>query len=101
MKNKTDLSWFNVRAVTVVDHPELRNDSYAPVKPGHVIVNNAKYTSRRAAVAFFQELLAGEWDFGSEYVRSVEVTEHFPHTFKPARTVRARVERDPRATKAA
>jgi hypothetical protein len=87
-----EFSWFVVRWVTVVDHPELRNESLPSVKPGHVIVNSPRFETRREAVAFFNDIVAGEYDCDSEYVRSVDVSEHFPRT--GSRTVRKRVERD-------
>ena len=84
---------FRVTSVVEVDHPERRNESYAPVRAGHRITNRAYFEDQGAATRFADRLLAGEDDFASEYVAVVYVDQLAPDSDAIVRTVRKRVER--------
>jgi hypothetical protein len=61
-----------VSYVVTVDHPELRNDSFRPVPAGKKLASTDRFTSQKAAQRRYGELIAGEDDFGSEYVSSAQ-----------------------------
>lgn len=61
---------YRVVSTTTVDHPEKRNDSYRPVPAGTKVQDTHTFTKMGAAMRWYRELLAGESDFGSEYISS-------------------------------
>lgn len=82
----------------VVDRPELRDRTYPKVRPGVVIPNRKSCATQREALSLREQLLTGEWDFCSEYVRDVEVVAANPLTggVSGGRTVRQKVQRTSR-----
>lgn len=62
-----------VRIRTTVDAPERRGDSYPKVSPGHHCNWTMTFDKQRGAVALYRDVLAGEYDFGSEFVSLVVV----------------------------
>lgn len=82
---------YEVEFFTLVDHPEKRNASYRPVEPGTLIRTVWKYTTQSRAVAEFDSICRGDYDFGSEYVMKVRVLAERPHA--SPRLVRKWVER--------
>ena len=64
---------YEVRFTIVVDHPEKRDSSYAPVEPGTRSHQVWSYDSQADAARVGDSILRGEWDFGSEYVASLQV----------------------------
>lgn len=57
-----------------VDRPDLRNSTYPTVEAGRRIDASFNVASHRAAIAAFNDVLAGAWDFASEYAVAVSVT---------------------------
>jgi hypothetical protein len=78
----------------VVDHPERRDDSFAPVPAGHRVATHFSYRGQGGAVRDYAAMLAGGYDFSSEYVTRVELIQHMPNGSK--RVVRALRQRDGR-----
>ena len=64
---------FVVAYCTKVDHPELRDASYPIVPAGRLLPTRLSFATQGAAVRFAESLMAGEEDFGSEFVISVQV----------------------------
>lgn len=62
-----------VRWCVTVDHPEMRNDSFAPVKAGTKVPSKRFTASRADALACFDGLVRGGDNFASEYVSSASV----------------------------
>lgn len=63
----------------VIDHPELRSPSMdKSIPPGKVQWTRWNYSSQKAAVSDYEGMLAGEFDFASEFIRSVEVIKMNP-----------------------
>lgn len=61
-----------------VDHPEKRDASFRRRTDPHTVVFERLFENRNHALAFAREILAGEWDFASEYVRQVSASEVRP-----------------------
>jgi hypothetical protein len=78
---------------TIVDHPEKRDASYPKVSPGHVINSTKDFHKQRSAITLYNELLGGEWDFGSEYVNTAAVTRYYLDSYRRD-NVRAQLRRD-------
>jgi len=70
---------YHVLASIKIDHPELRGPSYAEVAPGTSSPFNHLGLSHRAAVALYEDIRAGAYDFGSEFVREVWVVRETAH----------------------
>ena len=66
-------SFYRVVITTIVDRPELRDDSYRPVKAGTTVRYVKDCVRLAGAVSLYDEVLEGEWDFMSEYAKSVRV----------------------------
>lgn len=99
MSKKSTLgTWYVVTYATVVDHPEHRDASYPVVRPGHVIAGRSVCDTQRNAVGLFDAMVAGEWDFESEFVRAVSVLRVSIDAYGLERSVvvRKRVERERR-----
>ena len=91
---------YTVEMVLVVDRPDLRDASFAPVPAGTRVRQSWRYATQAAAVAEFERVLAGEYDFDSEYVARVWVLRHENHLptnvqWRRPTTVRKDVERAP------
>jgi hypothetical protein len=54
---------YRVTRVIIVDRPELRDESFAPVAPGTRVVYAQEYTSYNRAVSEFNRAAGGEEDF--------------------------------------
>jgi hypothetical protein len=68
------LKLYEVDLVIVVDRPDLRDESFThEVAPGHSSFTRWKFSTQREAVSMYEDILAGEYDFASEYVRWVQV----------------------------
>lgn len=57
-----------------VDRPELRDRSYHAVPAGTRVVQQARFASRKSALAFVAEIMTGQWDFDGEIVTRVRCT---------------------------
>jgi hypothetical protein len=68
---------YEVRWTLVVDHPEKRDESYPKVKPGTRLGQSKSYPTQKQAVAYAKELVAGDFDFASEYPTNVTVIQRF------------------------
>lgn len=64
---------YRVRFTVTVDRPDKRDASFAPVRPGFATALEERYVRQGAAVRAYDAMLAGEWDFASEYVSRVAV----------------------------
>lgn len=82
---------YRVNFTIIVDHPERRDASFAPVEPNTRIHTSIEFKTQGAAVRYFEGLLAGEDDFGSEYVSKASVDRLY--VGRSPRTVRRQVER--------
>lgn len=82
---------YRVRFTTLVDRPELRGPSYPVVAAGTKIHYEEFCTSYNRAIARFEELVRGEFDFSSEFNSKVSVDRVMHHG--SGRTVRAQVTR--------
>ena len=85
---------YEVRFTLVVDHPEKRDSSFKPVDPGSRFHQTWSYDGQADAARVGDSMLRGEWDFGSEYITSVQVLELRPG--RSPRTVRKLRRRDGR-----
>lgn len=85
------IAGYRVSFTIIVDHPELRGPSFAPVAPGTRIHTSETFTSQGAAVRYFDGILDGEADFASEYVSKVGVNRMY--SGRSPRHVRLTVER--------
>lgn len=74
---------YAVEFAVMVDHPELRNDSYPQVAAGRVLGQRIEFRTQRAAVALFEAILRGEEDFASEFVVRVQVVRLNPRGGSP------------------
>jgi hypothetical protein len=72
MTNKLKADCFEVWFTLVVDHPELRGPSYQPVPAGHRVHTVMTCKTHKEAALLADGMIAGEWDFGSEYMTSVQ-----------------------------
>lgn len=88
---------YEVRWMIKVDRPERRCPTFPVVPAGTAIHQVITFTSQRAAVIFFDGILAGELDFGSEYVQFASVYAYRVGHFR--RTVRREVRRTRRPVK--
>ena len=88
--------FYRVILRTRVDRPDLRGSTFAPVKPGHVVVSQRDVWTLAEATSRYSEAIDGAWDFESEYLESAEVVRMSPGS--SPRTVRRRVERNRAAT---
>lgn len=70
---------YEIRITTIVDAPERRGASYRPVAPGTPIHITERFATQRRAVAFYNEIVSGEWDFGSEYVSRIQALKMRPN----------------------
>lgn len=86
-----DTTYFEVEYCVHVDHPERRDASFAR-RDEHRQANRQRFKTQGAAVTYYNEILKGQWDFGSEYMCWVQVYHVRPG--KPARCVRKRVDRE-------
>jgi hypothetical protein len=84
--------YYEVRYWLVVDHPELRGPTFPEVDAGTVILNRDSYQNRKDAIQFAKGLVTGGYDFGSEYVRAVEVLQMLEG--QSPRYIRRRVNRE-------
>ena len=82
---------YEVRFVVVVDRPELRNESFAPVAPNTRVTINRYARTQGEAVRLFESILRGGEDYLSEYVAVVSVVQL--RTNRSPRVMRTRVER--------
>ena len=83
-----------VRMTVTVDHPEKRGPIYPVVPAGTKLIWEERFEKEAGAVGMFREVLAGQWDCGSEYVSRVMVTAGTPHSDGVSyRTVRREVRR--------
>ncbi len=64
---------YRVFYTVVVDHPEKRDRSYHPVPAGTVINSDAFFEKPAHAVAYYDAIVAGREDFGSEFMSSASV----------------------------
>lgn len=64
---------YQVRFTVVVDRPERRGPSYAPVPAGHRIPTTFTFPTQGAAVRYWESILAGGEDYASEYVSKAQV----------------------------
>ncbi|TXH56153.1 MAG: hypothetical protein E6Q97_06985 [Desulfurellales bacterium] len=64
---------YEVEFFILVDHPEKRDASYRPVEPGTMVRTVWEYPTQSRAVAVFDSICRGDYDFGSEYVTKVRV----------------------------
>lgn len=64
---------YEVWWTTTVDCPEKRDTGYLQVPVGTKIQDVASFNSRKSAIAHFEDILRGEYDFSSEYVSSAQV----------------------------
>lgn len=69
---------FYLEAAIKVDRPEMRGPTYTPVERGAILVYQERFAKQSDAVARFQQMLDGNWDFKSEYVKWVQVTKDLP-----------------------
>lgn len=83
---------YKVEFFTLVDHPEKRDASYRPVEPGTMVRTVWEYPTQSRAVAVFDSICRGDYDFGSEYVMKVRVMAK--RASASARLVRKWVERE-------
>ena len=61
---------------TTVDRPERRDSSFAPVAPGTKVFDRFEGLSFASAKRNVAALLAGEHDYSSEFISSIQVTRH-------------------------
>lgn len=85
------MSHYEVQYCVHVDHPELRDESFSR-RDEHKSASSQRFETQGAAVCFFNEIVAGNWDYGSEYMCWVQVHEVRPG--KAPRCVRKRVDRE-------
>ena len=64
---------YTVHYNTVVDYPERRDASYSPVAPGTIIREARDGLTYSQAVGLYNEIIGGFYDFGSEFVSSIQV----------------------------
>jgi hypothetical protein len=63
---------YRVEWTVTVDHPELRDDTFPTVRPGHRIPMGRTVSGsggRGGALALFAEVTGPEWRFASEWIR--------------------------------
>jgi len=89
--NNNTITGYRVSYTIIVDHPERRDSTFAPVAPGTRIHTAEVFASQGAAVRYFDGLLAGEADFSSEYVSKATVDRMY--SGRSPRCVRRTVER--------
>lgn len=82
---------YEVRFTNTVDASERRNSTYPVVKAGTDLHMKYNFVSQNGAVAFFNSILEGEWDFGSEFVSKITVLAMYD--FRSPRVVRRTVVR--------
>jgi hypothetical protein len=82
---------YSVRWTVVVDHPEKRNASFRPSEP-HKLHHQKDFETQNAAIAFYDSLVRGEEDFGSEYPTAIRALQIFE--FRSPRVVRKLVGRE-------
>lgn len=70
----TDVIGYHVNYTLLVDHPELRDGSFAPVKPGHTIRSFVYCRTQGEALNVMAEFVSGQWDFAAECAVKVDVT---------------------------
>ena len=86
---------YEVRFVIVVDHPEKRGPSFAPVDSGTRSSQVWGYEGQADAARVGDSMLDGAWDFGSEYVAKVQVLElRVGRSSRQVRKIRYRDGRD-------
>lgn len=86
-------SYYTVDFRIVVDRPDRRGEDFSQVPAGHRIHTSWQYRTRREALAVFEAILRGDYDFGSEYVACVEVLDRDCYRTRSPRWVRRPVER--------
>lgn len=93
---KLNPDYYEVRFVIVVDHPELRGPTYQPVEAGHRSSQVFTCKSWAEAARYADGMIQGEWDFGSEYVTSVQAVACASgrHVLRTVRKLRRRDGRD-------
>ncbi len=85
---------FVLSFVLVVDRPTLRGPTYPVVAPGVRLAQTHSFATQGAAVRAFEGLLAGDYDYPSEYVAKCEVYKVNARGYASGgRTVRKLVER--------
>lgn len=82
---------YRITIVTKIDRPELRGTSYTPCAPGTRAVNTLWHSTHGAAVLEFDSIVAGSWDFASEFAETVRLVQI--RYGKSPRTVRRTVSR--------
>jgi hypothetical protein len=82
---------YEVRIVTKIDHPERRDSTFPQVQPGTCIPSRMVCSSHAAALSNLEAILRGDYDFASEYVKSVQVVA--VDGLHPLRVVRRRIDR--------
>lgn len=81
---------YEVWTTLVVDRPELRGPTYAPVRPGHRQGMVQRFATQAAALRYRDAVLRGEDDYASEYIAAVTVVQARRNS--SPRIVRRRVE---------
>lgn len=89
---------YRVEAPVRIDHPELRAPGQLRPPAGTIQRQDFTCLTYREAIALHREILLGEYDFGSEYVKAVAVFEVDPDDGGIVRVVRKRLRRDERGT---
>jgi len=88
---------FVVRYVIVIDNPHLRSVGQLQPEPGTVQYWERRFFDQKGAVALYKDILSGGEDFGSEYVRWVDVVnDKGTGNLSTAKTVRKKMSRDSR-----
>lgn len=90
-------SYFSVEFRTIVDRPDRRGPEQIKVEAGHAFFTRWDYLERRQALAVFESIVRGEYDFGSEYVSRVAVLDRDCYGSRGPKWVRRPVERKRRA----
>jgi hypothetical protein len=94
----TDAYSYRVYFRLLVDHPEARDASFAPVKPGHAFRSHVTCASLGEALNVRAEFCSGAYDFAAECVTEVELVRR-NLTRGTERVVRSKVTLNPERVK--
>ena len=91
------MTTYRLRMTIQIDHPELRGPSFAPVAPGSYSPWTLTFRALDPAIQEWERILAGGEDYGSEYVRVLELVRDNPSCWWRPTTVRRSIHRDRKA----
>ena len=73
---------YEVLATITVDNPHLRGSQYIQVAQGTKIPQGFVAKSFNHAISYYNEVLQGDYEFGSEYTSFIQIIRRVPGSFK-------------------